>query len=88
MLSATRKQFGKDWKYVGLDLGLDYSVINNIELNEQDFEDRAFKMMSGWMQRNADSCYCQLISVMEKQGLHSGVIVLKEEIKSSTKDSN
>ena len=44
-------------------------------------------MMSEWMQRNADSCYCQLIYAMEKQGLDSGVKVLKEKIKSSIKDS-
>ena len=87
VLSAIRKQFGRDWKHVGLDLKLDNSVINIIELNQQDFEERAFKMMSEWMQRNADSCYCQLIYAMEKQGLDSGVKVLKEKIKSSIKDS-
>ena len=84
VLSCIRNQFGKDWKYVGLDLKLDNSVINIIELNQQDFDDRAFKMMSEWIQRNADSCYCQLIYAMEKQGLDSGVQVLKQEIKSST----
>ena len=87
VLSAIRTQFGKDWKYVGLDLELDNGLIKNIEHDEQDFEDRAFKMMSKWVKRNANSCYCQLISAMENQGLDSGAKVLKEKIKSSPKDS-
>ena len=87
VLSAIRTQFGKDWKYVGLDLKLDNSLINIIELNEIDFEERAFKMMSKWVESNANSCYCQLISAMENQGLDSGAKVLKEKIKSSPKDS-
>ena len=87
VLSAIRNQFGKDWKYFGLDLKLDNSEIKIIELNEQHFEDRAFEMMSKWVKRNANSCYCQLISAMENQGLDSGAKVLKEKIKSSAKDS-
>ena len=88
LITAIRKQLSKDWKYVGFCLELDNSVMNVIGLNSQDSEERAFKMMCEWMQRNANACYCQLINAMDKQGLDSGIKALKNEIKLSTKDSN
>ena len=83
MLSRIRKEFGKDWKYVGLGLNLDNSVLNMIELNDQDFEERTFNMLCEWMKRDKTPCYCKLISAMNEQGLGSGVANLKENIKPS-----
>ena len=51
-----------------LTLKLDNSVLN---------------IMSEWLRRDMTSCYCKMISAMKEQGLNSGVIVLKEKIKSS-----
>ena len=81
--SSVRKRFGKDWKHVGLALGLDYSEIENIELNKHDNDDRAFQMLEIWIQRNVNACYCKLISAMSDQGLEDGVQVLKQKVKPS-----
>lgn len=78
-----RNEFGNGWRYVGLTLGLDNSMLNIIELNKQDFAERAFEMMSKWMRRDTKACYCKLIHAMKRQGLDSGVMVLKENIKLS-----
>ena len=83
MLSSIRREFGLDWKHVGLALKLDESVLNIIELDSQHHAERAFNMLSEWLKRNTTSCYCKLISAMSGQGLESGVKVLKEKIKSS-----
>ena len=83
VLSGIRKEFGKDWKHVGLGLKLDNTVLNIIELDSQHFEERAFNMLCEWMKRDTTSCYCKLISAMNEQGLGSGVVILKEKIKSS-----
>ena len=82
-MSSIRKEFGIDWKHVGLALKLDNSVLNIIELDSQHHEVRAFNMLSEWLKRDATSCYCKLISAMKEQSLDSGVKVLKEKIKSS-----
>ena len=82
-----RKQLGNDWRFVGLTLELDNSTLNIIELDKQGFVDRAFSMMSEWLKRDTTACYCKLIYAMEKQGLGSGVEVLKREIKSSQHSS-
>ena len=84
VLSHIRKVFGKEWKYIGLALGLDSYQINIIELNVKDFDDRAFKMLTDWKQKNANACYCMLISAMTSEGLIQGAEILKQEIKTST----
>ena len=84
MLSRIRKEFGKDWKHVGFSLGFNSSQINIIELNQRDFDDRAFKMLTDWKQGNAKACYCVLISAMTAEGLSGGVEILKQEINPST----
>ena len=83
VLSSIRREFGLDWKHVGLALKLDKSVLNIIELDSQHHAERAFNMLSEWQNRDTTSCYCKLISAMSGQGLESGVKVLKEKIKSS-----
>ena len=65
-----------------LTLKLDNSVLNIIVLDSHHAE-WAFNMFSEWLRRDTTSCYCKLISAMKEQGLDSGVIVLKEKIKSS-----
>ena len=82
-MSSIRKEFGIDWKHVGLALKLDNSVLNIIVLDSQHHAVRAFNMLSEWLRRDTTSCYYKLISAMKEQGLNSGVIVLKEKIKSS-----
>ena len=66
-----------------LTLKLDNSVLNIIVFDSHHLAERAFNMMSEWLRRDTTSCYCKLISAMKEQGLNSGVIVLKEKIKSS-----
>ena len=82
-LSRIRKEFGSHWKHVGYNLGLQHSVLNIIELNSQDVEQRTFRMLEEWMQRNVKTCYCKLISAMLEEGLCQGVEILKQNIKSS-----
>ena len=76
-------EFGTQWIHVGYALGFEHSVLNIIELNSHEFEERAFRMLTGWMQRELHPCYCILISAMESQDLKRGVEVLKLKIKSS-----
>ena len=83
VLSSIRKEFGLDWKHVGLALKLDKSVLDNIELDSPHHAERAFNMLSEWLKKDTTSCYCKLISAMSEQGLDSAVNVLKEKIKSS-----
>ena len=66
-----------------LTLKLDNSVLNITVLDSQHHAERAFNILSEWLRRDTTSCYCKLISAMKEQGLDSGVIVLKEKIKSS-----
>ena len=40
-------------------------------------------MLTEWKQRNANACYCMLISAMTREDLNHGVEVLKKEIKTS-----
>jgi len=82
VLSSIRREIGEQWKYVGYALGIDHAVLNTIEHDSPKIEDRAFKMLADWIERNADSCYCELISAMNNEYLSRGVGVLKEKIKS------
>ena len=66
-----------------LTLKLDNIVLNIIVLDSQHHAVQAFNMLSEWLRRDTTSCYCKLISAMKELGLDSGVIVLKEKIKSS-----
>ena len=83
ILSKIRKEFGSHWKHVGYNLGLEHSVLNVIELNSQDVEQRTFKMLEEWMQTNVKTCYCKLISAMLEEDLCQAVEILKQNIKSS-----
>ena len=78
-------EFGARWKHIGYILELDPNVIDHIELNLQEVEERAFKMLVEWIQRDVKSCYCKLISAMSEEGLHKGIEKLKFKIKSSKK---
>ena len=80
-MSSIRREFGTKWKHVGYVLGLDHSVLTNIELNLHEVEEQAFKMLDEWIQRSADSCYCKLISAMNEEGLCKNVEILKHKIK-------
>ena len=83
ILSSVRKEFGIQWIHVGYFLGLEHSVLKVIEQNIHEVEEQAFQMLNEWVQRDLKSCYCRLISAMDKQGLGRGVEVLKRSIKSS-----
>ena len=83
MLSSIRWEFGARWKHVGYILELQHHVIEHIELNKQEVQERSFQMLVEWIQRDAKSCYCKLISAMTKERLHEGVKNLKYKIKSS-----
>jgi len=63
-------------------LGLEDNVLNIIQLSSHGFKERAFEMLTEWIKRDEDSCYCKLISTMNVEGLSRGVDVLKENIKS------
>ena len=66
-----------------LTLKLDNNVLN-ITVLDSHHAKQAFNILSEWLRRDTtSSCYCKLISAMKEQGLDSGVIVLKEKIKSS-----
>jgi len=80
-LSSIRREFGEQWRFVGYALGIEHAVLNNIEYNSPNIEDRAFKMMADWIERSTDICYCKLISAMNNEHLVRGVEVLKEKIK-------
>ena len=80
-MSSIRWEFGTKWKHVGLILEINHNVINLIELNLQQFEERSFNMMIEWMQRDPNPCYCKLILAMNKEGLLRGIEVLKSKIK-------
>ena len=83
ILSSVRKEFGTQWIHVGYILGLEHSVLKVIGQNIHEVEEQAFQMLNEWVQRDLKSCYCRLISAMDKQGLGRGVEVLKRSIKSS-----
>ena len=76
-------EFGSQWKHVGYNLGLEHSILKTIELNSQEVEKHAFRMLEEWIQRDVKSCYCKLISAMHEEGLSRGVEILKQNIKSS-----
>ena len=84
MLSSIRWEFGARWKHVGYILELQHHVIEHIELNKQEVQERSFQMLVEWIQRDVKSCYCTLISAMTKERLHEGIKNLKCKIKSST----
>ena len=76
-------EFGLQWKHIGYILGLEHSVLKTVELNSQEVEKRAFRMLEEWKQRDVKPCYCKLISAMHEEGLSRGVEILKQNIKSS-----
>ena len=80
-MSSIRREFGTNWKHVGLNLEIKYNVIDLIELNVQQFEERSFNMMVKWLQGDPNPCYCKLIFAMKKERLFSGIEVLKSKIK-------
>ena len=61
---------------------LDPNVIDHIELNLQEVQERSFRMLVEWIQRDAKSCYCKLISAMTEEHLDKGIEILKCKIKS------
>ena len=82
ILSSIRTEFGSKWKHIGYALGIEHGVLENIEIDYRRTGDQTFRMLNEWMQRDADSCYCKLISAMNKEGLVRGVQILKASIKS------
>ena len=83
VLSSIRWKFGARWKHVGYILELEHHVIEHIELNIQEIQERSFQMLVEWKQRDVKSCYCKLISAMSKEHLQEGITSLKCKIKSS-----
>ena len=83
MLSGIRLEFGTRWKHVGYILELEPNVIDHIELNLREVEERCFRMLVEWIQRDVNSCYCKLISAMAEEHLDKGIEILKCKIKSS-----
>jgi len=82
-LSSIRWEFGTKWKHVGYTLWLKHSVLENIEIDYHKADERAFTMLKEWIERDAKSCYCKLISAMYREGLVRGIEILKKMIKSS-----
>ena len=64
-------------------MGLEHNVIELIKLNLQEVEERSFRMLVEWIQRDVKSCYCKLISAMAEEHLDRGIEILKHKIKSS-----
>ena len=83
MLSSIRWELGARWKHVGYILELEHHVMEHIELNIPEVQDRSFQMLVEWKQRDVKSCYCKLIYAMTKERLHEGIRNLKCQIKQS-----
>lgn len=83
IMSYIRRELGTKWKHIGYTLGLEHSVLNCIEHNNHQVEERSFNMLEEWMQRDVEACYCKLISAMERESLCSGAEALKSKIKPS-----
>ena len=58
-------------------------MLKTIEFNIHEVEEQAFQMLIEWVQRDLKSCYCRLISAMDKQDLRRGIDALKKNVKSS-----
>ena len=58
-------------------------IIDNIECDTQQVAERAFKMLTKWVEMDAESCYCKLITAMKEDGLSSEAEALKSMISSS-----
>ena len=82
VLSSIRREIGKQWKHVGYALGLEHSLLECTEHNHpHGVEEKAFKMLTDWIQRDVHPCYCKLIYAMDKEHLHQGVECLRFYIK-------
>ena len=81
-MSGIRRKFGTKWKHVGAQLDLGSDVLDSIGINVSDVEEKAFTMLTKWMERNVHHCYCKLINAMNEEHLGDGVEALKEKIKS------
>ena len=60
-----------------------HHILENIECDTQQVAEQAFKMLTKWMQMDAESCYCKLITAMKEDGLSSEAEALKSMISSS-----
>ena len=83
VLSSIRKIFGVNWKHVGYFLGLNHCIINNIEKNFDEVEERSFNMLIKWKQFDIKSCYCKLIAALEADDLFNDAEILKSTITTS-----
>ena len=79
-----RREFGHEWKHVGYSLGLEHTLLKTIESNVHNIEEQAFNMLSYWIQRDIESCYCKLITAMKKENLNSGIEHLKYWIRAGS----
>ena len=82
MLTSIRKTLGRQWKHVGLRLGLHITTLENIQLNNiNQVEEQAFEMLKAWCDSDTESCYCKLISVLIAEDLNNVAEELTKIIK-------
>ena len=82
-MSSIRTELGSQWRHIGYTLGLQDCALNNVELNYSKVEEQAFNMLKLWIEKDANACYCKLISAMNGEGLFKEVETLKEKIEAS-----
>lgn len=70
----------KDWKHIGLQLGVESCSLDCIDLNSTRVEDKALTMLLKWKNGKVDPCCCELHSVLHDHKLHEAVKYLEENL--------
>ena len=75
--------FGEQWNHVAYHLGVDNSSVKNVDIDYRKSAEKAFAMLTDWIEKDVHACYCKVVFAMKKLNLNEQVHLVKSIIESS-----
>ena len=67
------------WKQLALQLSLSPEVVDRIDVNHSDVNDKCYHMFSSWLKRTCDPCWCQVASAFKMVKLNEAAGEIKKK---------
>ena len=67
------------WKQFALQLSLSSEVVDTIEVNHVDVNDKCYDMFNTWLRQTCDPCWCQVASAFKMMKLNEAVGEIKNK---------
>ena len=70
----------KCWKQLALQLSLSPEVVDTIDVNHVDVNDKCYDMFSSWLRQTCDPCWCQVASAFKKVNLNEAAREIENKL--------